>query len=248
MLEHIVDTQPDPYEGLSIGREAVAATAVCLRWGSYLAVLLDRAKPVCAQVQDPDHSRIADGEMARINIESSAALEQWIEILRRDSMHYQSLVLAAQRLPMPQKKVTRDPQFGHLLALSQPGITSFMDLTGHGEAYDRVIAHPTRTLANALISGAWRNGPVESIHAGSWGTYPLLKRRVTPREEQTLMRVTASRLAQRLLGFSTIDPSDVRPWVERILPYAFADQRLGAPRAWSLEEKSREVRLPGWEA
>lgn len=42
-LEHVADSQPDRYEGLSIGREAVAATAVCLRWGSYLAVLLDRS-------------------------------------------------------------------------------------------------------------------------------------------------------------------------------------------------------------
>ena len=38
--------KPANYQGLSIGREAVAATAVCLRWGSYLAVLADRDKPL----------------------------------------------------------------------------------------------------------------------------------------------------------------------------------------------------------
>jgi hypothetical protein len=66
-LEKVADGQPDRYEGLSIGREAVAATAVCLRWGSYLAVLLDHAKPVCAEARDPTCSRISNGEMARIN-------------------------------------------------------------------------------------------------------------------------------------------------------------------------------------
>ena len=83
-LERVADSQPDRYEGLSIGREAVAATAICLRWGSYLAVLLDHTKPVFDCVQDPDCSRITDSEMARINIEASAALEQWIELMRRD--------------------------------------------------------------------------------------------------------------------------------------------------------------------
>ncbi len=244
-LERVADSQLDRYEGLSIGREAVAAVAVCLRWGSYLAVLLDHAKPVCAHAQEQNHSRIADSEMARINIEASAALEQWIEILRRDYWRYQALVLATQRLPMPQKTVTRDRGVAHLFVLSRPDITDLMDLPEGGSAYERVMAHPTRTLANALVNGAWRNGPVENIHAGSWGLYPLLQRRVTLREEQALMRTTASRLAQGLYGFSPKDPSDVRPWVERVLPYAFAQWMLVTPRDWSLEEKSRQVQLPG---
>lgn len=246
-LERVADAPPDRYDGLSIGREAVAATAVCLRWGSYLAVLLDHSKPICPCVQDPDHSRIADSEMARINIEASAALEQWIELMRSDYSRYQALVLASQRLPMPQKTVTRDREFAHLFVLSTPGITAFMDLPTGGEAYDRVMARPTRTLANALINASWRNGPVEDIHAGLWGDYPLLQRRVTPKEEQTLMRTTASRLAQGLFGISPGNPDDSRPWVERVLPFAFAHQISVTPSAWSLEEKTRQVHLPGWE-
>jgi hypothetical protein len=246
-VERVADSQPDQYEGLSIGREAVAATAVCLRWGSYLDVLLDRSKPVCAGVQDPDHSRIADGEMARINIEASAALEQWIELMRRDYWRYQALVLASRRLPMPQKKVTRDPRFAALFVLSRPGVVSFMDLPSGGKAYDRVMAYPTRTLANALINASWRNGPAERVHAGLWGTFPLLERRVTVAEERTLMRTTASRLAQGLYGFSPDDAGDLRPWAERVLPYASAHEILVTPHDWSLEEKSRQVHLPGWE-
>lgn len=246
-LERVADSQPDRYEGLSIGREAVAATAICLRWGSYLAVLLDHTKPVCDGVQDPDRSRISDSEMARINIEASAALEQWIELMRRDYSRYQALVLASRCLPMPQNKVTRDPGYVHLSVLSRPGIVSFMDLPSGGETYDRVMAYPTRTLANALINASWRNGPVETIHAGLWGTFPLLQCRITLAEERTLMRTTASRLAQGLYGFSPDDTSDLRSWAERVLPYAFAHEILVTPYDWSLEEKSRQVRLPGWE-
>ena len=48
---------------------AVAATAVCLRWGSYLAVLADRDRPLWPRAREANVSRIADDEMARINLE-----------------------------------------------------------------------------------------------------------------------------------------------------------------------------------
>ena len=72
----------------------MAAAAVVLRWGSYLAVLLDREKPVWSEALSPSTSCISDEEMARINIEASAA--------------------------------------------------------------------------NALVNTAWRNGPVENVHAGGY--------------------------------------------------------------------------------
>jgi len=40
--------------------------------------------------------------------------------------------------------------------------------------------HPSRLFANALVNVAWRNGPVEDLHAGSFHGYPLAQRRVTP--------------------------------------------------------------------
>src|SRR5579864_8978352 len=64
---------PDPPKrpsGSMVGREGVAAAAVALRWGSYLAVLLDRDKPVWSEVKSAGTSRICDQEMARINIEA----------------------------------------------------------------------------------------------------------------------------------------------------------------------------------
>ncbi len=60
------------------GIEGLAAAAVVLRWGSYLAVLVDRDKPVSPDaVQSTGASRISNDEMARINIEASAALADW---------------------------------------------------------------------------------------------------------------------------------------------------------------------------
>jgi hypothetical protein len=247
-LEHVVDCQPDAYEGLNIGREAIAATAVCLRWGSYLAVLLDHTNSPCADIRDPEKSRIFDDEMAQINIEASAALAQWIDLMRSDWQRYLALVQASRRLPMPQKRVTRDRAYVHLFALGTASFADLVNLPKYGEVYERVKAHPTRTLANGLINACWRNGPVEDIHGGKLGSYPLLQQRVTTREEQRLMRTTASRMIYGLCGFSAphVDP-DPRPWPEQVLPYAYAAELLVTPTAWSLEETSRDVWLPGWE-
>jgi len=74
-----LQAKPDPPKRPSrsmVGREGVAAAALILRWGSYLAVLLDHYKPVWPEVGSASTSRISDEEMARINLEASAALTQ----------------------------------------------------------------------------------------------------------------------------------------------------------------------------
>lgn len=79
--------KPDPVEkmrGSTSDREGIAAAAATLRWGSYLAVLLDSAKPVWSEVKSPATSRISDQEMARINIEVSAAVAEWVDLCRAD--------------------------------------------------------------------------------------------------------------------------------------------------------------------
>src|SRR5437016_5395616 len=92
--------------GSMVGREGVAAAALTLRWGSYLAVLLDRNKPVWPKVSSASTSRISDEEMARINIEASAALAEWIDLYRADpgGRVYEQLVnRAVFYLQMPKK-------------------------------------------------------------------------------------------------------------------------------------------------
>ena len=245
--------KPDPRKrpgGSMVGREGVAAAALALRWGSYLAVLLDHDKPIWPAVESPGTSRISDGEMARINIEASAALAEWFDIYRANKggpLFAQLVNRAVAYLPMLKKtsklKVT---EFG---ALSEPDLAARVVEAADAPHLERVRAevdrHPSRVLANALLNSAWRNGPVEDIHAGRFRGYPLDQRRVTLAEERELMASVSERLAQGTsvcLGFALEQPP--RPWAEQVLPYGLAELLLVTPSGWTLTEVSREVHLP----
>jgi hypothetical protein len=255
VLDYLASLPREPgYLGLDIGREAIAATAVCLRWGSYLAVLADRDKPLWPPARQEGLSRIADSEMARINIEASAALAQWIDIMRNDWERYLSLMWAACRLPMTRKRAKRDRHYLHLLGLTQADVAATMlsrprtqSEWGRRAQVD-AEAHPTRVLANAIINACWRNGPIEDIHAGQTSTYPLAQRRITPSEERALIRTTADRMAQGILAiFGLIHERSERTWAERVLPFNLVPELLVTPSDWSLDERTRQVWLPGVE-
>ncbi len=259
MFEQVMDylssvVQIPNYIPLRIGEEGVAATAVCLRWGSYLAVLADREKPLWTEARHEGISRVEDAEMARINIEASAALEQWIEIMRHEPDRYRHLVWAAagRHLPMTLRSAKRDRELLHLLGLTQPHIvTRLMSVTPNGrfgQARLDAKEHPSRVLANALINSCWRNGPIEQIHAGLASAFPIRQRRITPSEERTLMRTSSSRLAQGMFAVSALIQEDSqRSWWECVLPFQLARQWLVTPTDWSLEERTRGIRLPGGE-
>jgi len=156
-----------PLAGSFVGREGVAATAMTLRWGSYLAVLLDREKPIWAEVHSPQTSRIADHEMARINIEASAALADWIDLCRSDRSEYRRLVdRAVVYLPMTKKTSKR--RLGPFVILGQPEIAAQPIAAESAERLRRARSQcervPTRVFANALINSARRNGPIEDVH------------------------------------------------------------------------------------
>ena len=68
--------------------EARAAVAVCLRWGSYFAVLADPSRPDSPNIDDEQVSQIDDEEMARMNIEISAALAWWLALSGSDDRRY----------------------------------------------------------------------------------------------------------------------------------------------------------------
>ena len=242
--------KPDPPRrpsGSMVGREGVAAAALVLRWGSYLAVLLDRDKPLWSAVHSQGISRISDEEMARINIEASAALAEWIDLYRADpggSIYTQLVNRAVFYLPMPKK--TSKLVATELAALAEPKMAARLVQATDVARLERVQADaerfPSRILANALVNTAWRNGPVEDIHAGRFQGYPLERRRVKPAEERTLMRFTGNRMALGMtlcLQFAMERPP--RPWTEQVLPYGLA-MRV-SPSGWTLTEDSREVRL-----
>jgi hypothetical protein len=246
-------SKPDPpvrIPGSKIGREGVAAAALTLRWGSYLAVLLDRDKPVWPEATSAGTSRISDGEMARINIEASAALAEWIDLYRADPVapvHMQLVDRAIYYLPMPKKR-------------TKPKVTAFAALAADDMA-ERVIQntdaarlegaranakrYPSRVFSNALVNTAWRNGPVESVHAGRLRGYPLDQRRIRVAEERELINFASQRLAlgMAICAQFVIEPQQ-RPWHEQVLPYGLAEILMVTPTEWTLTESSREVRLP----
>ena len=108
-----------PKSQLHFGEVAIATVAVCLRWGSYFAVLAKRDLPQWTAAYDPEVSYIGDGEMARINIEASAALAGWIDLMRADQQHFRKLVRAAvQLLPFPIAQLDGSTYYNRFRAFS----------------------------------------------------------------------------------------------------------------------------------
>jgi len=249
-LVEYLSSLPQAYEDAFVPpvKEAMAATAVCLRWGTYFAVLSDPAKPLWSDGRRTGISRISDSEMARINIEASAAMEEWIEILRSDPAEYYGLVSAACTLPMPMRSVVADRR-NRLVAFAQQQIARMIlrNLPGvASDVQDEVRDHATRVLANAVTNSCWRNGPIEDIHAGKSVAVPLARRRVTREEDRMLMRSMASMVVDGLDAVhSLILEESTRSWAERVLPFRLFP--LIAPSGWSLTERTRMVRLAGTE-
>jgi hypothetical protein len=186
--------------GSRVGREGVASAALTVRWGSYLAVLVDHDKPVWPAVRSMGTSRISDEEIARINIEASAALADWIDLYRADPggrLYTQLVDRAVAYLPMPKR--TSKLRVGTFAALADSEMASRLVQVVDAERLARVRAdaerYPSRLFANALVNVAWRNGPVEDIHAGHFRGYPLAQRRMAPAEERGLMHFASDRMA-----------------------------------------------------
>jgi hypothetical protein len=248
-----LETKADPPlrpAGSRIGREGIAAAALTLRWGSYLAVLLDRDKPVWSEAKSAGTSRISDGEMARINIEASAALTDWIDLYRADPdgpLYAQLVNRAVYYLPMPKKTTKSKVTAFAALAVDHVAneLIQSTDPTRLASVRADADRYPTRILANALVNTAWRNGPVEDIHAGRYRAYPMDQRRITSPEEQTLMQFASQRLALGMAVCSNfVAESHRRTWREQVLPYGLAEILMVTPTGWTLTESCREVRLP----
>src|SRR5690348_16483943 len=180
LLAYLIDAaeeqkiRPDPV--LDFEEVALATVAVCIRCGSYFAVLNNPEQPLWAASKTA--SCIADSEMARLNIEMSAALTHWISLIDSDNNLFRTLVKAAlQFLPFP--SVTIDPRASNSefrlstffnLQQEREGLMSNMKQVLGDDFVERkgqaVLIHPhsLRALANGLLLEFWRNGPIEDIH------------------------------------------------------------------------------------
>ncbi len=263
VLSYVEETTRDekvpPKSQLHFGEVAIATVAICLRWGSYLAVLVNRDLPQWVAAFDPEVSCISDGEMARINIEASAALSDWIVLMRADQQRFRKLVTAAvQLLPFPIIQLdgsTYYPRFRALGAInSTNGRRSLMEAFARDfgarwleREKARVLVNPTRALANGILNEHWRNGSgIEDIHAGTVAPpQPLTQSRLTRVQETLLMQETAELFVptMRALYHVVSKPSE-ESWPEKALTYAIA---FKPPTDWSLDEQTREIALPGAE-
>ncbi len=213
---------PAPRSGTFIDHEGAAAAAVALRWGSYLAVLADRDKPVWSEARSPGTSRIANTEMARISIEASAALAEWVDVCRDEPALYEQLVLrAVAYLPLPRWKPR--PAGTNFAMLAVPQVRDQMARAVPDARLAKVRtdaeAHPSRVFSNALVNTAWRNGPVEEVHAGESRGYPLDKRRITVGEERSIVGSASDRLT---IGMEVcrqlVAERPARRWPEQVAP------------------------------
>jgi hypothetical protein len=263
VLSYLEETTRDekvpPTSQLHFGEVAIATVVLCIRWGSYFAVLTNRDLPQWAAAFDPKVSCIGDGEMARISIEASAALSDWIDLMRADQQLFRKLVRAAVRfLPFPIAQLGGSTYYRRFRALgafnSASGRQYLLDAFARdfgSEWFERekarVLAHPTRALANGILNEHWRNGSgIEDVHAGGVAPpRPLTRRRLTKAQEVLLMQETAELFVPTMRAlYAVVSKPSEETWPEQVLPYALA---FKAPADWSLDEQTREFALPGAE-
>jgi len=252
------ETRIPPKSQLDFGEVALATIAVCLRWGTYLAVLADRTKPIWPQTEQKEISMIGDEEMARINIEASAALAQWIELMRADDSHFRKMVKAAQTLPMlppllderTNDKLYRTISFINSAQSRQNFFAMLKEQYGDGWLEQKradIMPNPARWLANGLINAYWRNkSGIEDIHAGEWEARPLLQRRITPMQEYTIVQKVAEGIVPSMHAiYNVVNKKSEDDWDERVLSLAI---NFSPPDYWLLSAQTTEVLLEGAES
>ncbi len=259
MIDQLVerlDGMPHEYIGIQTQHLGVGLTALCVRWGTYLATLLDASAPLHPDLapdvkqQPGQYSFITDGEMKRMNIEVSYNLCRMAQLYRERGTSGLDDILskAYVHLPMPQRAVRMDRELGASLvgAVAQSRLTS-----SDRPVRPVLIEHADRAIANVLAVWGWRNTEIEDIHAGKAPCHPLRphQRRMRPREASRLMREVSSKFASHYFWFETyfgVDPAsgELPRWPEPAT--ALANSFPGAwASSWSLTEISATIRLPG---
>ena len=247
MVEYL-ETNPVPPDGyVRPADEARAAVAVCLRWGSYFAALADASRQFSPNIHDETASQIDDDEMARMNIEISAAIQWWLTLKGSDAQRYTQLLQRALRyLPLGGKTVTRSPEGDVLTQCATAAMATAVRRAWPAEQLGQDLrlaeTHGLRVIANTITLLSWRNGPIEHVHAGHSFGRALDDRRILPRQEKAIIRHTQNGLCAALralehLAFEGAWP----PLAERVLPFM---RPFCHPRSWSYTEQSRVVQLP----
>ena len=166
-------------EPVSLLEEADAVVAACWRYGTFFHTLtFGQAYPLFRS--DRSFSRINDTEMMRVNVETSAALADWLVTHAADPERIRRRVRAAHTLlPMPWSR-GRPPWEGEVVEEGasraarrlESLVASLSDTplpTGHlGPALNGDLR--MRLQANVMVLKTYRNGPIEDHHAGMWSS------------------------------------------------------------------------------
>lgn len=203
LIEYL-NSQPSlPYEGIRSARYGVGLTALCIRWGCYLAALLDNTATLHPDIptgkrqhQPEEISFISDSEMKRLNIEISYNLSRLGMLYRENSNAYFNLLQAASTyLPMPFKNAKKNAELDKDIYIAYLESSLRLYMKDHPERIQDLVIQgiltesidPSqitietvdeqdagRSIANILVNRVWRNTVVEDYHAGGKGTVSLL--------------------------------------------------------------------------
>lgn len=237
-----LEERPLPTTGYTCWALGIGATALCIRWGTYLSVLMDETKPFDPQFTNRNTGIVTDGEMKRINIEASSNYAFLLERLDHNEIKIQDLLLRAYKwLPMPQKRVkcNRDAYKPILWGLFSAAVSAQSNNT---EQSASAVTHPYRALANTVIHSIYRMGPIESYHADWDMGSSLMYRRFTSKQIKPIMRS----IAEQMSGVVDISKKIKDPWLS--LP-PWPQSLVGLtntkfyPDNWSLTEASSPVHI-----
>jgi hypothetical protein len=189
-------SMPEPgymgYQGRYLG---VGLAALCIRWGSYLATLMDPTAPFHERIpqdaktmQNQDASWLTNREMMRLNIEISYGLGQMCRLFAEDRYRYLELIMRAYHyLPMPQKTARPNKELNEGLWQAQLQGSVMVHINRHPEAiadivqalqlpnrhgldtcpfHDIQLGTEDRVIGNFLANFGWRNTVIETYHGG----------------------------------------------------------------------------------
>ena len=219
--------------------------AACWRYGTFFHTLtFGQAYPLFRS--DRSFSRINDTEMMRVNVETSAALADWLVTHAADPERIRRRVRAAHTLlPMPWSR-GRPPWEGEVVEEGasrvarrlESLVASLSDTplpTGHlGPALNGDLR--MRLQANVMVLKTYRNGPIEDHHAGMWslGNETPGFARLYAAEVKHIAKRMAERMALEMGTFDRLSS-------EAALRYVV----VGAPPDWTLTAETSFSAYPG---
>jgi hypothetical protein len=227
---------PDP---VTLPEEADAIVACCWRYGSY-AHLLTSGELYRPFRVDRERSRIGDAEMKRINLEFSSGLASWFAERAADPAKIHRRVRAALALlPIPWRGRRGNADV-------EPDCEPFgRELRGLVRQFPAASGWPVPTLreeANRVVVWAYRNGPIEDLHAGmySHGTEIPGFKRLYADEIKRLGSRVARKLEFHLAAREQLG--------EDYLRFALTPMAMGSAHGWSVTGETAPVEylgLPG---